>query len=200
MGIQTISILVAQDPSVLTTGFVGVDPLSMPLNLTAAAKSSRMFGSIPDIVTNAIATQPLTTNLHHDGVPPQTFATNPHLAAFFDVLSTNEDLAGQPFVSTIEGKTVPVYGAQWHPERPQFEWHKIDPNTGLDPVNHDAMAVLAMQSFANFFVGEARRNNHSFASEDELVSKLIYNYKSVGTTDYQAYFFSANDSSSVAKN
>ena len=49
---------------------------------------------------------------------------------------------------------VPVYGAQWHPERPQFEWHKIDPNTGLDPVNHDAMAVLAMQSFANFFVGE----------------------------------------------
>ena len=49
MGIQTISVLVAGDTSVLETGYAGVDPLSMPLNLTHQASSSKMFQFLPQV-------------------------------------------------------------------------------------------------------------------------------------------------------
>lgn len=35
----------------------------------------------------------------------------------FDVLSVNDDKKGRTFVSTIEGKKLPFYGVQWHPEK-----------------------------------------------------------------------------------
>ena len=47
-------------------------------------------------------------------------------------------------------------------------------------------------------VWQARNNNHTFASSDELLSQLIYNYKSVGTTDYQAYFFEPTSDAAAA--
>ena len=53
---------------------------------------------------------------------PQTYASNERLASFFDILSTNRDRKGKQFVSTIEAKGHDIYGVQWHPERPQFEW------------------------------------------------------------------------------
>jgi hypothetical protein len=31
--------------------------------------------------------------------------------------------AGKAFVSSIEGKSIPVYATQWHPEKNQFEWN-----------------------------------------------------------------------------
>lgn len=71
------------------------------------------------VVYNTFAQQPVTINLHHDGVTPTAFASDARLSSFFDLLSTNVDRKGSPFVSTIEGKSVPVYGAQWHAERNQ---------------------------------------------------------------------------------
>jgi hypothetical protein len=54
MGLQTLSVLVAGDPSVLAFHvFKGVDPLMMPLNVTAAAAGSRMFASLSDEVGGA---------------------------------------------------------------------------------------------------------------------------------------------------
>jgi len=44
-------------------------------------------------------------------------AVNTRLRDFFDVLSTNKDLKGVPFVSTIESKKYPIYATQWHPEK-----------------------------------------------------------------------------------
>jgi gamma-glutamyl hydrolase len=46
-------------------------------------------------------------------------------------------LTGKAFISTMEAKTVPMYGTQWHPERPQFEW-------GIDDmgINHGSHAGI----------------------------------------------------------
>ena len=38
-------------------------------------------------------------------------------------MSTNTDENGIEFVSTIEHKTRPIYGTQWHPEKNNFEWN-----------------------------------------------------------------------------
>ena len=42
---------------------------------------------------------------------------------------------GVAFVSTVEGKTLPFYATQWHPEKVQFEW---DPEEGI---NHSTISV-----------------------------------------------------------
>lgn len=143
MGLQTLAILVANDSAVLESGkFHGVDPKMLPLSLTPAADSSRMLGlaTTPERIRRILSTSPVTTNLHHDGVSPETFLTNSKLSAFYKVLSTNVDAHNKTFVSTIEARTSPVYAAQWHPERPQFEWREPP-----DPINHSSEAIDAMQ-------------------------------------------------------
>ena len=91
------------------------------------------------------------------------------------------------FVSTIEGKTAPVFGAQWHPERPQFEWAIA--GARKDPINHSIQAVAAMQYMSNFFVAQARLNERTFATPAEEAAALIYNWQPVGTSSYQAFLF-----------
>jgi gamma-glutamyl hydrolase len=187
MGIQTLSILVAGTSDVLESGiFTGVDPQMMPLNMTPAAKTSRLLGAAttPPSILEILGQEHVTTNLHHDGVDPATFETNARLRAFYDVLSTNVDSSGHSFVSTIEAKSVPVYAVQWHPERPQFDW------TYGGRLNHGADAIEAMSWVSRFFVGEARKNGRAFANKLEEEQALIYNYApQTGRSSYQAYLF-----------
>ena len=71
MGIQTLSILVAGTADVLESGvFTGVDPQMMPLNFSHGADNSRLFGldSTPIRIRKLFQNEPVTTNLHHDGV------------------------------------------------------------------------------------------------------------------------------------
>jgi gamma-glutamyl hydrolase len=190
MGMQTLSILIAEDPSVLLTDAFDSESLMLPLDLTAAASSSRLLGAksgIPAPILADLTQRNVTTNLHHDGVAPEAFQENAKLAAFFTVVSTNKDRKGRVFVSTIEGKTAPVFGAQWHPERPQFEWAIA--GARKDPINHSIQAVAAMQYMSNFFVAQARLNERTFATPAEEAAALIYNWQPVGTSSYQAFLF-----------
>ena len=192
MGIQTLSLLVSQDPGILQSGAFDSEGLMLPLNLTDAAWSSRMFGAshMSSETLAIVTTEPVTTNLHHDGINPDAFRSNRALASTFDILSTNVDRQGKPFVSTIEGKDgVPVWGAQWHAERPQFEWHTTEQGKGKDVINHSAHAIRAMQYFANFFVDQTRANERKFPSGDAEAAALLYNYQPVGSTSYQAFLF-----------
>jgi len=105
------------------------------------------------------------------------------------VLSTNRDRKGIEFISTIEGKSMPFYATQWHPEKNAFEW---TPNERLP---HTASAVRAAQYISSFFVNESRRSNHTFTGS-QLQSRLIYNFSPVFTgaqgSDFtQEYIFGA---------
>ena len=188
MGIQTLSILVAGTADILESGiFTGVDPQMMSLNLTSLAASSKLLGTTttPPSILQSLQSSDVTTNLHHDGINPQTYVSNQRLHNFFDLLSTNMDTSSHSFISTIEAKSHPIYAAQWHPERPQFDWTFYN-----GKLNHDLETIQTMQYFSNFFVNEARKNNRSFASEKEELSALIYNYSpQVSDRSYQAYLF-----------
>lgn len=198
MGLQTLSLLVSEDASVLKRGAFDSESLMLPLDLPSPsmATESRMLQSFASQVLQWITSENITVNLHHDGIPPNEFQGNRRLAEFFRVVSTNKDRRGRPFVSTIEGHSLPVYGVQWHPERPQFQFSV---SSGEDGINHSMHAIKAMQAVANFFVGEARRNGRHFPTPLEEARHLIYNYAPEGPLgdSYQAYTFTPGGTASI---
>ncbi|KAJ1090206.1 hypothetical protein NDU88_003341 [Pleurodeles waltl] len=161
--------------------------ISLPLNLTEDATSSRMFRNVPLDLMKALRKEKLTGNFHHFGLETQDFYANKNLRNFYNVLSTNTDKVGLEFVSTMEGKKYPFYGVQWHPEVNRFQWKKEL------AFPHSPNAVRLSFYMADFFVNEARKSSHQFASEEEEEAALIYNFQPAyvsNITDYeQVYFF-----------
>ena len=54
---------------------------------------------------------------HEYGISLRTFRASKRLGTTFRVLSTSHDRAGTEYVSMIEGKTLPFYGVQFHPDQ-----------------------------------------------------------------------------------
>ena len=164
--------------SVLTAGF-DAEYLLLPLDPAPAAPRSRTWGSmIGGDVPGAFSwmtAEAITVNLHSLGVAPADFAGAPPLARDFEVLATNVDRAGRPFVSSFEGRALPIYGSQFHPEKPQFEF------TGAYPIPHGWHALAGNGALARFFVNETKRSARAFASPAEENAALLYNWPLVFT-------------------
>merc|ERR1711879_233907 len=109
-----------------------------------------------------MGTQNITENSHHSGVKPTVYEAG-KLKDFFQVLSTNVDSRGRPFVSTVEARHYPISATQWHPEKNNFEWGKIG-KLGYEAIPHSPEAVLLSQYMANDFVSRARQNSKRFIS------------------------------------
>jgi len=139
---------------------------------------------------HTLGTYKVAMNNHVRGVAPSTYQEHSDLRDFFHIISTNKDRNGDVFISTVEAKEHPIYGVQWHPEKPLFEWNPTE------AMNHSTDSVLANQYTADFFVTEARKSSHHFPSFDLESQSLIYNYQPVYTWpevhDFeQCYFFDA---------
>jgi gamma-glutamyl hydrolase len=184
MGFQLLNILTASNYSVLSHSIFDSEHMSLPLELSTPASDSRLLSQMDPALLRVLTETNITENLHHDGVLPSVFQQTPRLRDFYRLVSTNCDRRGLRFVSTIEAFHAPVYGTQWHPERPQFDW---TPGIGA---NHSQPALGVMQYFANFLVSEARRNDNSFPSHEQEQAALIYNFDPIHTHDSaQVYIF-----------
>jgi gamma-glutamyl hydrolase len=183
-GMQVLSLLAAQNQSVLVEGVYDAENLSLPLTLVApGGPASRLVSSMPPDVRATLTAANSTLNLHHDGVPPAAYAENPAFSSFFTLVSTNVDRAGRPFISTLEGAALPVTATQWHPERNGNEFRA---GMGID---HSAAAVAAMAWLGSYFVGDARRNAQAFdpvADAALLQTVSVFSYPFVGAPD--AYY------------
>eukprot|EP01105_Mastigella_eilhardi_P010367 TRINITY_DN2415_c0_g1_i1.p1 TRINITY_DN2415_c0_g1~~TRINITY_DN2415_c0_g1_i1.p1 ORF type:complete len:322 (+),score=77.17 TRINITY_DN2415_c0_g1_i1:25-990(+) len=188
LGIEELMILASDNFDILDCNF-DAENITLPLDYTNLAPTSRLFGSsCPDDIYNILGTEPVTMNNHGCGMTTTHFFNTPSLNSFYNVLSTNTDRQGLEFVSTMEAVKYPIYGVQWHPEKPLFEW-RVD-----EAMNHDATSVAANSYTTQFLVSEARKSNHSFPSQDAESAALIYNYQPVYTADLdsdyqQCYFF-----------
>jgi len=162
---------------------------SIPVNFTSAAATSRILTG-QSTIYNILATEPVAMNNHQQGLTPDHFNSNSALTGFFQLLATNNDREGNPFISMVEAWKVPVYGTQWHPEKPQFEWGEEN-GAPYEAINHDWDSVQAGQYFANFFVNECRKSNHSYPNEDAEQAALIYNYpvNQTGPDFVETYYF-----------
>lgn len=182
LGFQQMAHLIANKGVLTNTGAVGV---ALPLDFTQEATDSRMFKGFPADLLQALATEPLTTNIHNFSLTMKTYEELESLNTFYRVLTTNT-YNGTTFISTMEAYEYPFYGVQWHPEKNQFEWSK-------PYVPHSPSAVRATYHCADFFVNEARKNLHSFRDPEEERKALIYNWTPTRTDEWtnweQTYFF-----------
>ncbi|XP_019743418.1 gamma-glutamyl hydrolase [Hippocampus comes] len=184
LGMQLLTVLVSGH-NLLTTATA--ENVALPLNLTQAAFSSRMFQGFPEELMQALQREPLTGHFHHYGLSLKAFNQNKELMNFFSVISTNVGENGVQFISTIEGKRYPFYGVQWHPEVNRFQW---DSKLSFP---HSPHAIQLSSLLAHFFVNEGRKSLHEFDDPKEEALKLIYSYTPVFAGNFsgyeQIYFF-----------
>ena len=168
MGFQLAALAVSGDDAIFGK-FDGPD-MTSKLELTKAAKSSRMLRSIPpDVLAHATTSPGAIYENHVHGFDPGDWKRDARLLATFgEPVALDVDRDARPFVALVEGRAgVNVYGSQFHPEKPLGEWN---PRLAIP---HDEGAVRVAQSLANFFVGEARRSPRrpelGGYTEDDLV-------------------------------
>lgn len=182
-GFQQLSVLTANKNLLTLTDTKAV---ALPLTLTPAAQSSRLFRTFPRDLLQSLSQENITSNFHSWSLSMQNFSRNAKLKRFYKILSTNTD-GKKEFISTMEAFRYPFYAVQWHPEKSPFEW--ID-KAGMI---HSVSAVKASFYTANFFVSEAMKSSHRFSSPAEEESALIYNfspvYRGADAVFLQNYYF-----------
>lgn len=112
--------------------------------------SDRLFKDANSSFMNWLVSEDITYEDHRDGIEPTRFDANPALSKAFDVLATSRDREGRPYVAVIQGKRLPWYGVQFHPEKVRYVSAEAAPNVPRSP---EAIAVA--DYLAAFFVGEA---------------------------------------------
>ncbi|XP_029955917.1 gamma-glutamyl hydrolase-like [Salarias fasciatus] len=182
LGFEQMMYLTSGERILSRTNTTGI---ALPLNFTNDANSSRLFQGFPAELMEALSSEPLTENSHKWSVTTSTYNSIDKLSKFYKVLSTNND-GKIEFLSTIEAYDYPIYATQWHPEKNPFEWRR-------PYYPHSRSAIQMTFYMAEFFVNEAKKNFHKFASEEEERDALIYNYSPVyaqpSSIFEQIYFF-----------
>ncbi|XP_074649016.1 gamma-glutamyl hydrolase-like isoform X3 [Tubulanus polymorphus] len=164
---------------------------AIPLNISKGATTeSRMFSHLPSDVLRILQKEAVTANFHHWALLPETYKQYPQLHDFFRVLSTNYDRKGVEFISTMEAISYPFYGTQWHPEKNVYDWN------GKHTSPHTPNAIRIAQYFADFFVNEARKSNHTFPSPEVEAMYRIDNLNPIfdGPPTFDVNYYFKNDS------
>ncbi|XP_053212026.1 gamma-glutamyl hydrolase A-like [Panonychus citri] len=152
-----------------------VERLTFMVNETQI-KQSKMFQWASDQIIKTLSNKRVTYNAHSWCLPvsPVSGQFFPRIGDFFRTLAKSIDSNGIEFISLIESVDYPIYGLQFHPEKPAFE-PVISPDRSNTP--HSLDAVLIGQFFANLFISEARKSVHRFPDDNYNYRKqLIYNY------------------------
>mmetsp|Transcript_6683 Transcript_6683/g.15389 ORF Transcript_6683/g.15389 Transcript_6683/m.15389 type:complete len:312 (+) Transcript_6683:3-938(+) len=174
LGFETLAVIVSDNHTILGNHFDS-ENLTLALDFVSKPSESRLFASAPASVVYTLSNDKVALNNHISGVTPESFHGDANLEAFFKILSLNQDRNNVSFVSTMEGRDWPVYATQWHPEKNQFEWNNHE------CIDHSSEAISTMQYLADFFVNEARKNSRAYATQQDLDSRLIYNFAPVYT-------------------
>ncbi|XP_074505564.1 gamma-glutamyl hydrolase isoform X3 [Sebastes fasciatus] len=97
-GFQQLSVLTANKNLLTLTDTMAV---ALPLTLTPAAQSSRLFRSFPKDLLQSLAEENITSNFHKWSLSMQNYSRNAKLKRFYKVLSSNND-GKREFISTME--------------------------------------------------------------------------------------------------
>nr|XP_012220861.1 PREDICTED: chitobiosyldiphosphodolichol beta-mannosyltransferase-like [Linepithema humile] len=170
----------------------------LPLEFKSNYRKSKLFKNAPRDVLQILSTENVTANYHQFCVTEEDLR-RVNLDNEFRVMSVNRDKKGLEFISSLEHKSFPFYGVQFHPEKNLYEWI-----TGKN-IPHGSNATRVSQYFADFFVNEARKNSHHFVSTQKEKESSIYNYPVTYTalknsSFTQCYMFKKSDRNFLIEN
>jgi len=115
----------------------------------------------------------LSYNYHSYMVDPKRFVENEKLSKFFNMVSTSPACDDSfEFVSTIEGREVPFYAFQHHPEWCFYDFY--DPK--LNVICNNETKDIG-DSIRTFFLNECKKNNNTYEDKEELERKMLVNEK-----------------------
>lgn len=170
LGFETLMILSSGGNASILAAF-DAENFAASLKPTRAFNKSPFLKALPTSVVDDLKKYPYAMENHEHGIAPAAWNENPLLAEEMEILTVSLDRKGKEYVSTVEGKKHPFIGTQWHPEKNSFEWTQ-DLN-----IPHQPGAIAVTQAVGNFFVAQARMNEHQALSLKEEEELLIYNYK-----------------------
>jgi len=165
--------------------------LKNSLIFVQGAEKSKMFGHMSDRLMAALQYQKITTDFTTVCVSEDKF-NSLRLNESYNILSTSLDNDGLEFISNIEHKKYPVFGTNWHPEKPAYEWR-----AGLQ-IPRTEEAVQVNTKLMEMFLRHARQNQNSFpdgAEEDHLIYKFTpFPIQQLYESSFlQVYFFNERD-------
>ncbi|CAD8105104.1 unnamed protein product [Paramecium primaurelia] len=181
MGFQTLHYIISGYKTPFLYRVYGENGISH--SLENGDRNFSLYKDFDDDTYQAMQTNQYLYYSHNWGVSPDLYKKYPSLDAFFRITGTNQDIKGQTFIASMQGKQYPVYGVQYHPEKNIFEWKVSAP--------HSYLAVKVSANHIDAFVNQARLNNHQFNAE-QLNKAVIYNFKTVqekNASFVQVYFF-----------
>jgi gamma-glutamyl hydrolase len=84
-------------------------------------KKSKFWNTFEKKEVDFVFGNSVTYFTHHCGFTPEDFKKHKKLPNEYLMIGTSKNEKGVEFVSSIEHKTLPIIGNQWHPEKNQFE-------------------------------------------------------------------------------
>jgi gamma-glutamyl hydrolase len=144
--------------------------------------TSKMLKNLPKDLKAKIQTDELNVFLHWNMITPSVFQRKT-LSKYWTPVAHSFDALSKEYVSMAESPKYPIYGTQFHPEKPEFEH-----NSTLT-IPHSRDAIRFSQYLAKFFVAEAKKNRNTFPNN---ATYLFDNYSpyTLKNAEYeQVYFF-----------
>lgn len=172
LGLQGIA--VAEAPYYEVLGVYEADAVNHRINLkiTTHFDETRIHKGLPEALREAVQTERICYDSHHDGVRPEFFEKYEGLHDY-RIVASADDKQGKEFVSLIEHKKYPIYAVQYHPEKIAFI-HKPD----LDlPRTTEAFALA--RHYALFIVTEAKKSSNVYGTPEEIQQDLMFNWKMI---------------------
>lgn len=175
-GFEMLHAAFAGTLSVISDGFVGMEPRMLNVTFTDVPKGAdRLYALFPDTLRRAAQTTPLTLNWHSKGILPTAYTKYAAtLGKYLLPLTTSVDTAGRTFISSAQGRneSIRVFATQFHPERPPFEFDN-------DAIGHSADALEVSMKLGLQLRIHLSESNHSFEDPSEANRLLIENYRPV---------------------
>jgi gamma-glutamyl hydrolase len=150
---------------------------NFPSPITIVDGSSRLFTYMSEAQLRDIQVTPSTAQFHHKGIGERQYNKYEPLRDFFSIVATGLDKEGKEFINMVEGYKYPVYGTQFHPEKVGYDRDE------LDDIPQNLVAIRFSQSLGNFFIQEARMNDHVMSSDDRVKYGVIDTYESLPEKD-----------------
>jgi len=136
----------------------------MNLNMKIVEPRAKIITGITNTMVQTLAKDRVVLHNHAWGITREMLQNVEGLIT----VAVAENSEGFEFVSIMEHEDLPLFGTQWHPEKPSFTFGRK--NGGSFNFIHSRRSIEVSQFFGNNFVDVCRKHSNRFMKKDKLLS------------------------------